>query len=82
MAGEISVLRERLDTVERLLEAKGVVDRDAIESYAPDPDAALDRALKTREYIFRVMRGVQQDLEAMTTDEPPVEEVSARLRDS
>jgi hypothetical protein len=82
MAGEISVLRERLDTLERLLEAKGALDRAAIDAYQPDSDAAFERGLKTREFIFRLMRGVQQDLEAMQTDEPPVEEVSAHLRDS
>jgi hypothetical protein len=33
----------------------------------------------TREYIMRIMRGVQQDLEAMQSDDPPVAEVSKQL---
>ncbi|HLL58969.1 MAG TPA: hypothetical protein VK391_03660 [Allosphingosinicella sp.] len=82
LLGEVSVLRERLDTVERLLETKGSISRADIESYAPDRDAAFERGASTREYIARVMRGVQQDLEALKEVEPPLEEVSRELRDS
>jgi hypothetical protein len=82
LAGEVSVLRERLDTVERLLEAKGALRREDIETYAPDRDAAFERGARTREYIARVLRGVQQDLEALQQTEPPVEQVSRELRDS
>jgi hypothetical protein len=82
LAGEVSVLRERLDTVERLLEAKGALRREDIETYAPDRDAAFERGARTREYIARVLRGVQQDLEALQQTEAPVEQVSRELRDS
>jgi hypothetical protein len=82
VAAEVSVLRERLDTVERLLEAKGAISCDDIETYTPDRDAAFARGLATREYIARILRGVQQDLEALKGDEPPVEDVSRDLRDS
>ena len=82
LAGEVSVLRERLDTVERLLEAKGGLRREDIESYAPDREAAFERGLATRAYVARIMRGVQQDLEALQENEPPVEQVSRELRDS
>ena len=82
LAGEVSVLRERLDTVERLLEAKGGLRREDIETYAPDRDAAFERGARTREYIARILRGVQQDLEALRESEPPVEQVSRELRDS
>ena len=81
VAGEVSVLRERLDTVERLLEAKGTISRADIEAYQPDRDAAYQRGLATKEYVARIMRGVQQDMEAMAASEPPVEDVSRRLRE-
>lgn len=81
--GEVSVLKERLDTVERLLDAKGTISRADIEAYEPDRDAAYERGLATKEYLARVMRGVQQDMEAMAAAvEPPVEEVSRTLRDN
>ncbi len=81
LAGEVSVLRERLDTVERLLEAKGALRRDDIETFAPDRDAAFERGAQTRALIARILRGVQQDLEALQQTEPPVEQVSRELRD-
>lgn len=81
LVGEVSVLRERLDTAERVLEANGHLIREDIESYSPDREAAFQRGAATREYIARIMRGVQQDLEALKESEPPVEQVSRELRD-
>lgn len=82
LVGEVSVLRERLDTVERLLEAKGSISRADIEAYEPDRAAGHERGLRTAEYIARVMRGVQQDMEALEElDTPSVEELSKTLRD-
>ena len=72
-----------MDTIERLLDAKGTVSRADIEAYVPDRDAAYARGLATKEYIARVMRGVQQDMEAMAAAaEPPMEQVSRELRDT
>jgi hypothetical protein len=81
LANELSVTRERLDTLERLLDAKGVVARDEVETYRPDRQAGYERGLATREYIARILRGVQQDMEALAEVEPPIEQVSAELRD-
>lgn len=80
VAGEVSVLKERLDTVERLLAAKGTLSRADIENYQADGDAAQERALMAKEYVARIMRGVQQEMEAMQADEKPVAEISTDLR--
>jgi len=82
LAGEVSVLKERQDTVERLLDERGVVRRGDIEAYRPSREAAYERGVATREFVARVMRGVQQDMEALAEAEPPVEDVSRELRDS
>lgn len=82
LVGEVSVVRERLDTIERLLEVKGSLTRADIEAYAPDRDAAFERGCLTREYIARVMRGVQQEVEAMSVAERAVEEVRGDLLES
>lgn len=82
LVGEVSVLRERLDTVERLLEAKGSLSREDIENYVPDSEAAFERGCLTREYVARVMRGVQQEMETLAADEPPVEQVRKELLES
>ena len=81
LAGEVAVNRERLDTVERLLETKGTLTRADIGAYKPDRAAGYERGLQHREYIARILRGVQQDMEALEAKEPPVEEVSKELRD-
>ena len=62
---ELAVARERIDTLERLLEAKGVVRRDEIEHFAPSPDQAAERGLWMQEYLTRVLRIVQQEAEAV-----------------
>lgn len=82
VAGEVSVLKQRLDTVERLLEAKGSISRADIEAFTPDRDAAYERAVMTKEYVARIMRGVQQDMEAMQTKERAVADISTDLRDN
>jgi hypothetical protein len=82
LVGEVSVMRERMDTIERLLDAKGAISRADIESYVPDRTAGKERGLITKAYIARVMRGVQQDMEALEElDTPSVEELSKTIRD-
>lgn len=66
VAQELAVTRQRLDTLERLLSASGTLSRDAIDAFAPDPDAAAERALWTQEYLARILRIVQQENEAAT----------------
>jgi hypothetical protein len=64
LAGELSVTRERLDTVERLLEAKGILNASEIESYHPDEKAAAQRERWRAEYLERILRIVQVELES------------------
>lgn len=82
LVGEVAVLRLRLDTVERLLEAGEFVTREAIEAWEPDREAGRERGLLLREYIHRVMRGVQQEVEALREEAPPVEQVIEQLKTS
>ena len=72
LAAEVSALRERVDTVERLLEAKGTISRNDIESYEPDRAAGEERGQATRAYVARIMRGFQQEAEALEADDPPI----------
>lgn len=82
LVGEVSVVRERLDTVERLLESRGSITRADIEAYVPDRDAAFERGCLTREYILRVMRALQQDVESMSAKEASVEDIRRELENS
>jgi hypothetical protein len=74
LVGEVSVLRERMDTIERLLEAKGSVSQADIDAYMPDKVAGEERGLATRAYVARVMRGFQQEVEALENPDPPIME--------
>jgi hypothetical protein len=69
VAQEVAVLRERLDTVERLLEKHTSIKRTDIENYEPDPASATERAEWSRMYIARVLRIVQQELEELNNAE-------------
>ncbi|MEZ5500482.1 MAG: hypothetical protein R3E77_13785 [Steroidobacteraceae bacterium] len=53
---EVGALRERLDTVERLLDAKGTVTRADIESYEAPAAVESERAAWRDAYIKRVLR--------------------------
>ena len=61
VAGELSVLRERLDTVERLVSAKGLLSMDEIEQYRPDEDVSAAREKWRAEYLERILRVVHHE---------------------
>jgi hypothetical protein len=65
---ELAVARQRVDTLERLLEAKGLLSRDEIDAFRPDADQAAERGLWIQEYLTRVLRIVQQEGEAIAAD--------------
>ena len=81
LIGEVSVMRQRLDTVERVLEAKGTVSRADIEAFVPVGDAAAERSDMIREYILRVMRGPMQAVEALSEYAVPMDDVCDGLMD-
>ncbi|HHL43650.1 MAG TPA: hypothetical protein ENJ42_08535 [Hellea balneolensis] len=75
VAQELAVVRARLDTVERILEKKGIMTQDEIEKFEPDDKAAAEGGAWTQEYIARILRIVQQEAEAVEIkDEPSAEE--------
>lgn len=77
---ELAVARQRVDTLERLLESKNVLSREEIETYAPDSRAAVERAEWTQEYLARVLRAFQQRNEAADkSDEVASEDLGDEL---
>lgn len=63
LAGEVAVLRERLDTIERLIERRGGPTRAEIEAYAPPPEIDADREAWRAKFLERVLRSVEARLE-------------------
>ena len=83
VVGELAVARERIDTLERVLVKQGVMPADAIEAYVPDAAAQQARNDWGREYIARVLRMLEQDVQAMNgPQDPALDQVIAELRDT
>lgn len=56
LTAEVSVVFDRLDTVERLLDAKGTVSRADIEAYRPNDAVEAERVNRRDGYLKRVFR--------------------------
>jgi hypothetical protein len=69
VAAEVAVVHERMDTIERLLEAKGILNRAEIEAYEPDEKAAEERQLCHARYAARILRIIQQEVDAIARPE-------------
>jgi hypothetical protein len=79
LVGEVAVLRERLDTVERLAEHAGVLTRHAIEEFQPSAEERAARDARRAAYLQRVFRILQATVEEQSGDRAarPLEEVIA-----
>jgi hypothetical protein len=65
VAQELAVTRQRLDTLERVLERYGQLAVADIEGFSPTPEQAAQRGLWNQEYTMRIFRTIQQELEAV-----------------
>lgn len=80
IATELAVARERIDTLERLLQQRGVLQPGDIDAYTPPPDVQAQRNEEGRAYIARVLRIVDQDAQALAgAPEPTLEQVIEEL---
>jgi len=65
LLGELSVMRDRLDTVERLVEKNKLFSQADIEAFELTPEANKARAARRAATIARVLKTVQNDLDAL-----------------
>jgi hypothetical protein len=56
LSAEVSVLYDRVDTVERLLDAKGTISRTDIENYRAPDAVETERMARRDGYLKRVFR--------------------------
>ena len=56
LATEVSVVYDRLDTMERLLDKKGTISRADVEAYRPDEKIEAERMARRDAYLKRVFR--------------------------
>lgn len=83
LTGEVAVLRERLDSLERVLESRGLAVRDAIEGYQPDAAANAERDAWRERFLDTVLRVVHQEREDLErrAGEAPYEAVVRLVED-
>jgi len=68
---ELSVTRDRLDTVERVLANKRVLKVAEIEGYVPTESAAGERNTRRAAFVDRMMRAVHAELDEVTARGAP-----------
>ncbi len=83
IATEVAVMRERMDTIERLLEAKGLLHTSEIEAFVPTDEQAEERQLWHARYAARIMRIVQQELDAIARPEnnKPMQQIADEINE-
>lgn len=68
LSGEMAVMRDRLDTVERLLDAGEPVTRESINRYAPDESVRAERDAWRQQFLSIVFRVVHEERERLARE--------------
>ncbi len=70
---ELSVTRDRLDAVERILEQRDVMKVSDVNSFIPDEAAESERAERRQDYIRRVTKIFTDELAQLSGRDPSLE---------
>ena len=74
---ELAVVRERMDSLERILESKGIMTREELESYVPASKSIADERQQWHsEYISRILRIVQQEMEELENPDKSLQDIA------
>lgn len=65
LASEVAVLRDRIDTIERLAEAGKPLSRAAVDTFTPDATARAERDAWREHYLETVLRIIHQEREEL-----------------
>ena len=65
LAGEVSVMRDRMDTIERLAAERNLFTTEDIEAYKPDADVMQQRAARRQEMLGEITRIVYSEIEGL-----------------
>lgn len=78
MMEELAVARDRIDTLERLLEKRGLLGAAEIDGFRPDAAAAAERSARRAAFVERMLRAAHAELgEASGATDPSSEAVRA-----
>lgn len=81
LTSEVSILRDRLDTHERLAESKNVFSRTDVESFLPDTKIMAERSAQRQRTLRKVFRVLKEDLARYDApaDEAELDRLSAEI---
>ncbi len=65
LAGEVAVLRDRIDTIERLGEVHAPISPTAVDGYVPDADVRAARDDWRETFLESVLRVIHQEREEL-----------------
>ena len=68
LVGEVSVMRDRMDTIERLLGEKGLVSQSDIDNFEPPEDVLMQRAETREMFLGEITRVITSELEDFDSD--------------
>ncbi len=80
LAGEVAVMRERIDSIERLLEKAAVLTKTDVDHYAPSPEEHAEREAWRESFLDVVLRVVTQEKEALEEMARGMESYEAAIR--
>ena len=66
LVSEVSVMRDRMDAMERLIEHHGLFPQEEIDAFAVTPEVRQERDARRAQYLERIFRVVQTELEQIT----------------
>lgn len=81
LAEELAVMRERSDTLERLLDKYGVINRAEIENYQPGKQAGQARQKQNLQFSSRLLRSLRQEVDTMQGRDKSAEEMAEILKE-
>ena len=68
LVGEVSVMRDRMDTIERLLGEKGLLSQSDIDNFEPPEDVLMQRAETREMFLGEITRVITSELEDFDSD--------------
>jgi hypothetical protein len=69
IATEVSVLHDRLDTLERVATAKDKLSLEDLEDYVPSDDVKKERSEWRKSFLARMFRILEEDIDPETIEE-------------
>jgi len=68
LATEVSVLFDHFDTIERMLDEKGVISREDVQAWLPDEESQQERRDARAALIRRLFRTVSESQERLESE--------------